>query len=307
MLTRLALDLNVWLYMAAATAEVLLIKSQEVFTSFPELPFLVTIFINLYCPLQALLLWRERRRMVRERDTSAAAERDVATLQLPLVWWPGVLFGMLSAAKTFLKVVGVLTIDASLYLLLRGTLTFWTMLLAWPFLGQVPALSRVVAVLLQFSAIVCVLASNDFEAWSALMVKLHDPSLFFAGAGDVFRSPLFGVLCTLLSTILSSLNDVLTDRLLSSKRYKVEVKHNARVLKFTLSLYQSLVPLLPCLLMMYLVKGQGGDSDEGVEASEFQLLGDAFRTTSVLSTILFFVFGFGLPIAKSVDRVLKYT
>ena len=305
---RLIVDPQVWFYMAAATAEVILIKSQDNFTKFPDLPFLVTILLNLYGPVQALLLWRERRRMQRDALVNADAARDVETLKLPWLWWPGVLFGVLSISKTVLKVIGVLAIDGSLYLLLRGTLTFWTMLFAWPILGEVPELSRVLSVLLQFLAIACVLASNDFEEWSIMTEKITDPSSLFAG-DDFLHSPIFGVACTLLSTILSSFNDVLADRILAAERYKVEVKRNKRVLKFTVSMYQSLLPLLPCVAFMYLVgfiPGRGDDGD-GDDDNEFELIAEAFVTNTTLSAVLFLLFGLGLPVAKGVDRVLKYS
>lgn len=150
---RLVVDPQVYLYMAAATAEVLLIKSQDSFTSFPDLPFLVTICLNLYCPFQLLLLWRERRRMTFDALSDPNSARDVETLRLPWIWGPGIVFGILSVSKTVLKVVGVLAIDGSLYLLLRGTLTFWTMLFAWPMLGEIPTISRIVSVLLQCASV----------------------------------------------------------------------------------------------------------------------------------------------------------
>lgn len=371
---RLCVDPQVYLYMGAATAEVLLIKSQDNFTSFPDLPFLVTIFLNLYCPFQALLLWRERRRMTFEALSDPDAECDVETLRLPWIWGPGILFGVLSVSKTVLKVVGVLAIDGSLYLLLRGTLTFWTMLFAWPILGEIPTASRIVSVLLQCASVVvvvcarcfpyplpaplsaprsrsaarirsgpgcatharsllqhralalwcpplpslvrarvsavgaiaCILASNEFEEWSILTAKIRNPRAFFEG--NFLQSPIFGVAATLLSTLLSAFNDVLADRILGAKRYKVEVKRNKRVLKFTVSVYQSLVPLAPCLLFMYLVgflPGKGDDGD-GDNDNEFQLIREAFIVNSVASGVLFFVLGLGLPVAKGVDRVLKY-
>ena len=104
-------------------------------------------------------------------------------------------------------------------------------------------------------------------------------------------------------------NDVLADRILGAKRYKVEVKRNKRVLKFTVSMYQSLVPLAPCVLFMYLVgflPGKGDDGD-GDSDNEFELIHEALLVNTVASGVLFFALGLGLPVAKGVDRVLKYS
>jgi len=53
-------NIDVWIYVIAATTEVTVIKAVETWTTWPDLPYLTTFFLNLYFPFQWYLWQRQK-------------------------------------------------------------------------------------------------------------------------------------------------------------------------------------------------------------------------------------------------------
>ena len=215
---------------------------------------------------------------------NAQLYRDAERANLPKFWNWGFLFGILSFAKTLFKVVALLNVNATMYLILRGTLSFWTVLLAWALQGEVPSIYNLAAIICQFGAIAVFMSPHNFAVF--------DPTV---SDDDVEHSTMSGIFFTIISTLLSALNDVFVDKVLSMPEYKMEVKANKRVMKAAISTWASGIPLILSIIFitapflsdeLALIEHELDHKDSG--------------------KWLFIGLSLTLPVAKGLDRISKY-
>ncbi|MDB5517118.1 MAG: protein of unknown function transrane [Tardiphaga sp.] len=103
------------------------------------------------------------------------------SLRVPPLQWPRLLLSAFLNVTVWMTLMGLalVRLPASEATVLAYTMPIWTMLMAWPILGERMTLKRVLALLMAFAGIIALMGGNGFAAGTA---KLPGVIMILGGA-----------------------------------------------------------------------------------------------------------------------------